>query len=901
LPNLQEIRDRFIGAKYFTKMDLRNGYYNIRVTDESIPLTAFNCALGHYEFKVMNFGLCNAPATFMRLMNNLFGKYYGKFVVCYLDDLLIYSSTLELHIQHVEEIFKVLALNSLPVKVSKCIFASDEVPYCGHIVSYKGISVDQSKLQGLYDTPIPLSKHEVMCFLGSVTYFKDFIPELADLTSNLSDLLRKFEKFKWSERETFNFHTLIFRISTAPILAFFDPNLPIVVLTDASSYGIGGWLAHTANLDNFIKFYDNKNLEGSKLHQIAFKELNLKPITFWSRKMTPAERNYAVHEQETLAIVEIVKKYSYYLSHQQFLCLSDHRSLTYLNTQQHLSKRQLRWIQTIQEHPFIIKYIPGKWNQVADMLSRNISYAPLCESCKTSPIVNSITLTLSDNKFEELLRESLKIDDLYLEIKQQIKQSLERYNQQYKDFELKNDLLYKDNKLYIPNNETLKLKILHYYHDGKMGGHTSWNKLFNALRTRYWWPKSAKNCKFYVQSCDQCQRNKYGTKMPYGKINSLKMPQTPWEMLQIDFAELPTSKEGYNMVFVVIDAYSRYSYFIPTYKTVTAAQVADLLIKKVILVHGLPKKIISDLDSKFTSKFWKSFLKQLDISADFSTVRHHQSNGLVERTIRTLKELIRCYINFNHNNWCEFLPYLQFAYNNSYSQTTGFTPHFLNYGIYPNSLINPKLDDLTNESIQDKLEKFNLVNKIVNDNVFLKQHYNEKYYSKHHQTPPVYKVGSPVLLSTLDLPLISQKFGENANSKLLPRYIGPFSIVKVGPKPENYELNIPKSLGINPTVHSSLLAPYYAPNKEFPTRKVTRPLLPIINNDNEEEYYVDEILDCKLRYKKPYYYVKWTGYPVEEATWEPLESVKDTIAYHTFVKNKGDKTMLRAKHSLKGV
>jgi hypothetical protein len=318
----------------------------------------------------MPFGLTNAPAAFQRLTNKVLGDLYDKFVISYLDDIVIFSDTLEEHKKHVDQVLQRLSNHKLYIKPSKCKWAVPELEFCGHIVGRRGIRIAPSKIQAVQEWQIPSSSKEVASFLGLTNYLSKYVDHYADIALPLTRLQSGHALWKWGEAEQTAFDQLKQVISTAPTLAAFDPEKPVYVYTDASGFAISGWLAQPSDSDNDLP---------SPLPTSVTSMKNLpplRPITYYARKLIPAETRYPIHEQELLAIVCVLKANRHYLLGRRFRCFSDHRSLQHLQKQPYLSQRQARWVETLQDFDFEIEYLPGRWNVVADVLSRNPAYAP---------------------------------------------------------------------------------------------------------------------------------------------------------------------------------------------------------------------------------------------------------------------------------------------------------------------------------------------------------------------------------------------------------------------------------------------------------------------------------------------------------------------------------------------
>ena len=278
LPRVDELFDRLQGAQYFSKIDLRSGYHQIRIDDQDIPKTAFRTRYGHFEFLVLPFGLTNAPATFMHLMHETFRSYLDDFVIVFLDDILIYSKTLDDHERHVRKVLDILREQKLYAKESKCELFKEEVEFLGHIVGRSGIRMMEDKVKAVREWPTPTKATDVRSFLGTAGYYRRFIKDFSAIAASLTDLTKDYVKFNWNKEQQDAFDSLKSCIVKGPVLILPDPNLPFVVHTDASGFAIGAVLQQD---------------QGK----------GLQPIAFLSKKMLDAETRYPVHEQELLAIM----------------------------------------------------------------------------------------------------------------------------------------------------------------------------------------------------------------------------------------------------------------------------------------------------------------------------------------------------------------------------------------------------------------------------------------------------------------------------------------------------------------------------------------------------------------------------------------------------------------------
>ena len=838
LPRIDELMDRLVGSCYFTKIDLHSGYHQIRIKSDDIHKTAFRTRYGHYEFLVLPFGLTNAPATFMTLMNDIFRKYLDQFVVIYLDDILIYSKTEKEHIIHVRKVLDILRQHKLYAKISKCEFFKEQVEYLGHFISKDGISVDKRKIEVIQNWPIPTNISELRSFLGLASYYRKFVPNFSTIASSLTQLLHKDQKYQWKDEHEKAFKELKQKLTTAPVLLLPDPTKPFSVTSDASDFAIGAVLSQDQGKGD-------------------------QPIAYESRKLSPAELNYPIHEKELLAIVHALKLWRPYLEGNQFTVITDHAALEFINSQSNLSRRQARWLEVLQSMNFNIKYKPGTTNVVADALSRN----PLLHN------INILSTQLVDpEKLKQAYQEDKYFSDILKKLQGENIQNTKVISRA-KYYELREGKIYlkEGTRMAIPHDKSFITTILKEHHDNPIAGHFGVDKTYESISRIFYWPKMIRDIKRYIKSCDTCQRNKGTNSVPAGLLQPLNTPTKRWEQVTMDFiVQLPVTKQGHDAIFVVVDRLSKRAYFIPTHTSATAPEIAKLFFNIIFKDHGLPQIIISDRDVKFTSKFWKTLFKTLGTTLSMSTSFHPQTDGQTERVNRILEEVLRAYVNYKQDNWDEYLSIAEFAYNNSKQMSTGYTPFELDNGQHPlTPMMLTTKPDTPVEATNEFLLHWQNMLKIAADNLMVAKQ-RQTQYANQHRKELEFKIGEKVLLSAKHINNPVDK--GRPTRKLAPRFIGPYKISKIISKVA-YKLDLPNNLKIHPVFHVSLLKPYKE-SDEFERDVLPPPIC--ISETQEDEYEVEAILDKKLVRQKPFYLVKWLGYPLHEATWEPLTHLINT-------------------------
>ncbi|KAL4324655.1 hypothetical protein GQ457_11G030700 [Hibiscus cannabinus] len=344
LPRIEDLFDQLRDAFMFSKIDLRSGYYQIRVKDVDVLKTAFRTHYRRFEFLVMPFRLTNALATFMDLMNRLFKPYLDKFVVAFIDNILIYSRNKDEHAEHLRIVLQTLREHQLFAKFSMCEFWLSEFAFLGHVISTKGIMVDPKKVQTILDWRPPRNVGKVRSFLGLAWYYRRFVKGFSAIALPLTNLLRKDQPFEWSEDQQRSFDQLKQALTHAHVIVQPESGKEFIVYSDASHSGLGCVLMQGDNV-----------------------------VAYASRQLKSHELNYPTHNLELAVIVFALKIWRHYLYGEKFHMFTDHKSLRYLLTQKDLNLRQRRWMELFKEYELVINYHPGKTNVVADALSRKLN------------------------------------------------------------------------------------------------------------------------------------------------------------------------------------------------------------------------------------------------------------------------------------------------------------------------------------------------------------------------------------------------------------------------------------------------------------------------------------------------------------------------------------------------
>lgn len=960
IPRIDDLLDQIRGAKYYTRIDLRSGYWQMKIRDEDVEKTGFITKYGTYEWRVLPFGLCNAPSSYQRMVNLFFGDLYGNFVAAYLDDLVIYSNSEEEHLRHLQILLERLQKNKLYGKLSKCDFFKTQIDFLGHIVSRDGVRTNPRKIQAIKDWPVPKDLKQLRGFLGICNFYRRFIPRFAHLARPLTDLLKgkvTNTVVHCGKDALRAMENLKEAMGASYLLRQYDPSLPTEVWADASS---------DARCIGAVLMQDDGN--------------GLRPVAFLSRVLNDAEAKYSTYEQELLAVKYSLEHWRHYLLPLEFTIRSDHHSLQYLQTQPVLNPRQARWIIFFQEFRFKqIRYRPGQKMQVPDALSRRpvapadfniddvigLGKNPTEDNIKLPGTKIVLNLETSEDiqylyslnhppELQEFVNSAKSNEDISMKDRNDLQEKLElhvltrksaiinrdlgpdtggtsgipespqreitppstekpdtqgepvlpEYPEPDSLYRLKYDYLScKDfSKIYqelvqTPDSKDHRLKIyclsadkkyllwrtdpllpwrvcvptdqrkivLYESHDSPLGAHAGVEKTLDKMRRFYYWPHMKDMVQTYVQTCEKCQRNKTVNAKPYGEAQIMPIPDAPFETMSLDLMTgLSKSKSGNDCIVVFTCALSKYAIIVPCTKDVSALDIAMIFYKHVFRKFGLPLKMISDRDPKFMGKFWKALYKCLGTRLTPTSPYRPQTDGQTERMNRTFTEAVRAFVNAKMTDWDEFVPSLEFAYNDSVHRATGYTPFELIHGWQPRTPLQPIIPSNVPAANDMALKMANDI-AMAKDRL-LKVRATTAFYQNQNYRPHQFKAGDMVLLKTTNLKL------QLPSRKLSPLFIGPFEIERMK-GPNAVHLKFSKRLQqVCPVQNVEYLRPYHPRN---PHMGAFCPIPPApIQVDGEEEFEVEDILAHRTMGKQLQYLIRWKGYTARDDSWEPAAEIR---------------------------
>ena len=671
LPRIDDTLDTLAGSQWFSTLDLVSGYWQVTVDEVDRKKTAFCTPEGLFQFKVMPFGLCNAPATFQRLMDMVLAGLQWSRCLVYLDDIIVPGKTFAEHLQNLEAVFQRFRQAGLKLKLGKCSFCQTEVAFLGHIVSRDGVATDPEKTAKVAKWPEPTSCREVQQFLGFANYYRRFVKDYAQIARPLHRLTEQGRDFQWSEECQIAFDTLRRALTSSPILAFPNPEKPFILDTDASDTGIGAVLS--------------QEVQDGREHVIAYA----------SRVLSKPERRYCVTRKELLAVVFFCHHFRPYLLGRHFTLRTDHGSLTWLWNFKDPEGQLARWLERLQEYDFSIVHRPGKKHGNADGLSR----LP-CRQCGRESHTTVSTVRTQDLEDKDLLqkqledstvgpvlramREGRKSSDQHIRSKSRLCQQLfAKWDQLviqrsllWRRFEQANGSGY-HLQLLVPI--TLQKDVLRDLHEGVMGGHLGIDKTLARIQERYYWPGYSQDVKDWCKSCSACATRKSPAPKNKAPLKNIKVGY-PMQLVAVDIlGPLPESITGNSYILVAGDYFTRWmeAYPIPNQE---ASTVAKKLTEEMFLRFSPPDQLHSDQGRQFESNLIAEVCKLLGICKTRTTPYHPQGDGLVERFNRTLVDMLAVTAKDNPFDWENHVRAVCMAYNTSVQTTTGYSPFYLMFG-----------------------------------------------------------------------------------------------------------------------------------------------------------------------------------------------------------------------------
>ena len=708
LPRIEESLDSLGGARWFSTIDLASGYNQVPVSELDRPKTAFCTPFGLFEFNRMPFGLCNAPSTFQRLMQRMFGDQQGQSLLLYLDDIVIFSSSVFQHLQRLEVVLGRLRKEGLKAKFEKCTFFQKEVKYLGHVISSEGVSTDPEKIEAVSKWKRPRHVSELRSFLGFASYYRRFVEGFAQLASPLHKLVAELTSKRsrkgleqalgasWTSQCEDSFEALKSRLVSAPVLAYADFSRPFILEVDASHSGLGAVLSQET-------------------------DRGIQPVAYASRGLRPTERNmdnYSSMKLEFLALKwAMTEKFREYLLGHKCLVFTDNNPLSYLQSAK-LGATEHRWAAQLAAFDFDIKYRSGRSNRNADALSRQyLSGSGLAEDvvpatsipralqlvARPDPRVVAIQGVISAFPSHPAadIRALQEADPLVSEVlvfwrrqakptpaeRPQVSKPAMALLHQWDRLVEREGVLHRQVFQSHGGSESFQLILpavlkhetltrLHQEH-----GHQGIDRTTDLVRQRCYWPGMSADIKRWVQECERCQVAKDSGSVPHSFMGHL-LASEPNEIVAIDFTLLEPSRNGVENVLIMTDVFSKFTVAVPT-RDQRASTVAQVLVTEWFYRFGVPSRLHSDQGRSFESALIHQLCCLYEVAKSRTTPYHPAGNGQCERFNRTLHNLLRTLPASRKRDWVSCLPQVLFSYNTTPHQGTGESPFYLMFGREP--------------------------------------------------------------------------------------------------------------------------------------------------------------------------------------------------------------------------
>jgi hypothetical protein len=816
IPVIEELLDELHGAKFFTKLDLKSGYHQVRVKEIDIEKTAFRTHEGHYEFLVMPFGLMNAPSTFQSLMNDVFRPVLRKHVLVFFDDILIYSKDWGSHLQHLEGVLSLLAEHGWVVNKKKCSFGKKSVDYLGHLITCEGVAVDPSKVISVINWPQPKNVKGVRGFLGLTGYYRKFIKDYGKIARPLTDLTKK-DSFKWGMEAQKAFEELKQKLTSTPVLSLPDFSKPFVIECDASGVGLGAILMQ-----------------------------DKKPTAYYSKALGVKNLTKSAYEKELMAVVLVIQHWRPYLLGRKFIVSTDQKSLKELMQQKIVTAEQQNWAAKLLGYNFDIVYKQGRLNKGADALSRMHEGAAL----------QAMSSFVKWGQEEQVQKEVMEDEKL-----KKIMVGLQENADAWPGYENRQGTLLYHGRLVLSNTSSLIPTILEEFHSTPQAGHSGFYKTYRRIAANVYWIGMKNTIQNFVKSCDTCQRHKYLASSPGGLLQPLPIPNQIWEDLSIDFITGLPKARGYDAILVVVDRLSKYSHFIPLKHPYTARSVAEIFCKEIVKLHGIPISIVSDRDPLFMSSFWQELFKMQGTKLKMSIAYHPESDGQTEVVNRCLETYLRCFITEQPKNWIAWLHWAEYWFNTSYHFSTGKTPFEVVYGRPPPVITRWVQGETRVETVQrDLADRDEALRQLKSQ--LLKAQERMKMQADKKRIDRSFVCGEWVFVKLRAHR--QQSVVTRINAKLAARYYGPYPIIeRIGAVA--YKLKLPDGSRVHPVFHVSLLKKAVGNYHEEKD-------LPDLMEEPLEVFEPESVLAARVMKQQgediKQVLVHWKGKTVEEATWE---------------------------------
>ena len=872
----EQIR-RIGGAKVLSRIDFCDAFHQIRATEATTRLLSFALPGRVYKFNCMIQGAKNSSAVLNRFVEYAFRDMLGVSLCAYADDLVVYSDTMEDHVQHLRQFLDTCDRHQLRVSASKSEFFVDTCTFLGFKVGMGQIDPLAERLAPLVTYPAPKDRYELRRFLGAVAFYREHFPRLALESAPMHVLTADTKPFTWSAEAQRAFERVRELMANPQTLAQPDPKLPYEIYTDASVQGFAAVIVQ-----------------------------NGRPLAYVSKAATAAQAAWPTAELEIYAVKHCLQHYRHWLGGANIVVYTDHQSLTHLATVV-ASKRLIRHYADIAEFGVTFKYLAGESNQLSDWLSRDPRFPahdpdaqPMQQffrrvmnsgEAKASPIMDA---ELEGGEEREppdvLLLSSLSLspavsllpsDDLVKLIAHDLRGDA-GWAEQWKTVEAAEasgkvddhyyshfGLLWRRGAPGLPDRIVLTqgpglLAVMHMHHDEN--AHLGTRRLTALLSERYFVKGLNQLVNRYVSSCTICQQAKISNQLPGGEPHAHAVPEEPWAEISTDYLTgLPASGDAkYDAILVVVDKFTRRICLIPAHKTDTARDAAIHLLVHVAAPYGPFQRITSDRGPQFAAAVFRTIWDRLNVNQALTTANYARSNGLAERYVRATLEALRVGLQTSDEDWHELLPFIAMSLNGARHTVHGETPFTADTGrrraTFYDTLLPTVADDLSHRELQ------RILRHLIRDASLRARELRNEVMSKTRNDAIKYKAGDKVMVSCQAL--VDPDERERQLPKLRGLRTGPYVIKKmVGQNAAQLEL--PQSFRAHSTISVWHLR-HYVEDPDMHPDSNDEPA--IFSNSDGDFYAVERIVGHQYVAGRIRFNVKWVGYGEDHNSWlQPKE------------------------------